>query len=392
MLALALVLSLTAFYKVGTGFAIWDDVGCLMLTQKTFAAGHALYDQTFTPYGPAYYAWERLLHSATRLPLSHDATLLFTTASWVAISLLCAAYVARMTGSLLLTALTCLAVFDVLGVLKEGPGHPQELCGLLLGGMLLTSSFLPGGGRKAITLGGIGFLVGLLGMTKPNLGVFAALAGWLTLSNLLASRRSLKVLFGAGAAAALVLPLALMRHNLNAAGDYCLLEVGAVLLLLGQLATSQPDRSLSLRTFTAPVAGCAAAALLCAGYALASGTSVAGLLHGLFLQHVGFDRAFFIWPAFGVEEVLLSLGVAAAAFVVTGPGRGFWQTAPWVPTAVKISVAPLTLLAANWRAWDLTRLSSGACRWSPPPDNSLSGNQDRLGRWCRVNLPCHSLC
>jgi hypothetical protein len=319
-------------------------MGVLMLIQKALAAGHPLYDQTFTPYGPAYYLWEQFLHAITRLPLSHDRTLLFTTGSLIIISLLCAGYVARIARNVFLTALTCFTVFCVLRVLKLEAGHPQELCALLLGGMLLTSSFLTGGRHTGIILGVIGFLVGLLGMTKPNLGVYAALAGWLSLANLVAARRSRNLLFGAGALAALVLPVALMRHNLAEAAAYCLLESGAIVLLLAQLARAQPDRSLSLRSFAAPVGGCVAALLVCAGYALARGTSVAGLIQGLVLQHVGFDRAFSRWPSFEPEEVVLSLGLGLAAWVATGPGRDFWQEAPCVPTFVRISVAPLTVL------------------------------------------------
>ena len=52
MLALAVVLSATAFYTVCAHFEAYDDMGFLMLTQKTFLAGRVLYDQTFTAYGP----------------------------------------------------------------------------------------------------------------------------------------------------------------------------------------------------------------------------------------------------------------------------------------------------------------------------------------------------
>ena len=118
ILALGTVLSFTAFYKVCTGFRFWDDMGYVMLTQKTLATGHPLYDQTYTQYGPAYYAWKQVLHGVTRLPLSHDSKALFAAASWVVASLLCAGYVARMTRSLFLTALAGFGVFYMLDVLQ----------------------------------------------------------------------------------------------------------------------------------------------------------------------------------------------------------------------------------------------------------------------------------
>jgi hypothetical protein len=346
IVALALVLSVRAFCTVCAGFRPWDDMGYLMLTQKTLAAGHPLYDQTFSQYGPGYYVWARLLRGLLGVPLSHDSTLLLTAAARVAVALLCAGYVARLSRSVFLTALTCFAVFHVLAVLDREPGHPQEFCALLLGGMLLAASFLTGGRRVVVNLGAIGFLIGLLAMTKPNLGVFAALAGWVSLSNLVATRWSRHLLFGAGALTALALPLALMRHNLDGAGPYCLLESGTILLLLARLVASQPERSLPLKALVAPAGGCLAGLLVCAGYALATGTSPGGLAHGLVLQHLGFDRAFSFWPAFGYKEVLLSLGVASLVLIATRRGRG--QKAARLSTLVKIGVPSLLVLLALW--------------------------------------------
>jgi len=352
MLALAAVLSLTAFYKVCTGFRFWDDMGYVMLTQKTLAAGHPLYDQTYTQYGPAYYAWKQLLHAATGLRLSHDSTALFTTATLMAAVLLCAGYVARMTRSLLLTVLACFGVFYLLQVLMYEPGHPQEFCVLLLAAMLFVSTFLVTGRHTGALLGLLGFLVGLLGMTKPNLGVYAAVAGWVSAGNLLADRRLRLIVFGSGALAAAALPVCLMRHNLESAGDYCLLTSGAALLLIGRLALSRPKQGLPWRVLVTPVAGCLAAVLACAAYALAKGTSMAGLIHGLVLQHVGYDKVYFRWPEFGTDEVVLSLGVGLLLWAATGPARAFWRDAPWVPTAIGFSVAPavlaIALLAGPW--------------------------------------------
>jgi hypothetical protein len=346
MTVLTAVLSATAFYMVCACFSSYDDMGYFMLTQKTFHAGRSLYDQTFTQYGPAYYAYEQFLHAITRWPVSHDSTLVFTAFAWVGISLLCAGYVARLAGNVFLTTWTFFAVFIMLGFLKNEAGHPQELCALLLGGMLLSSSFLARGRHTGIILGVIGCLVGLLSMTKPNLGVFAALAGAVSLSNLVAARRTRNVLFGASALAALILPIALMRHNLAPAGLYCFLESGAILLLVVELASSKPERSLSLSAFAAPVVGFAVALLAGTAYALATGTSAAGLLRGLVLQHLGFDQIFFLWPPFDLEDVLLSVGLAWLVWMATGPGRRFWQGSPWVPALLKLSVAPLMVVTA----------------------------------------------
>jgi hypothetical protein len=361
-----LVLSLTAFCTVCTNFALHDDMGHLMLTQKTFFSGHPLYDQTYTRYGPAYFAFRQLLLLLTRLPLSHDSTLLFTSFSWVAISLLCAGFVARLGRNVLLVAVTLFVVFYSLGVLRNEPGHPQEFCGLLLGGMLLCASFLTSGRRPAVLLGVMGFLVGLLGMTKPNLGVFAAVAGAVGLLPLAPPGKVRNALFWLSAAVALTLPIGLMHRNLAGFGGYCLIESAAMLVLVIRLASLKPVGSVAWRQFGAALAGLAGGALVGIVYALATGSSFSGLAWGLLLQHAGFDQAFLIYPSFGLEDAVLSVGLAGGLCALVGRGRGLWPGTPWVPDAIKagagacIALAPLLLNISDAFLWCLPAVAMTA--------------------------------
>jgi hypothetical protein len=193
--ALAVALAFTAYYKICTGFSSYDDMGYVMLTEKTFFAEHPLYDQTYTQYGPAYYAYKRLLLAATGLPLSHDSTLLFAAASWILSSLLCAGYVWRATRNLTLTAGALLGVFAILDVLKSEPGHPEGFCVLLLTAALFCASFLRRGRRAWVILGVLGALTGLMGMTKANVGVLACLAFLLWLWRMAPAGRLRSLLF-----------------------------------------------------------------------------------------------------------------------------------------------------------------------------------------------------
>ena len=345
MIVLAVAVSVTAFCTVCTEFWSYDDTGFLMLTQKTLAAGHPLYDQTFTAYGPAYYAWAQFLRAITRLPLSHDSTLLFTTFSIVMSALLCAGYVARLARNLFLTAASFLAMGTLLLLLKSEAGHPQEFCVLLLIGMLVGAAFLGFARRPRILFGLIGLLLGLLSMTKPNLGVFAAVAAAVSLSRLAPAGWVRNLLFGLSAMAALVLPVTLMRHNLSAVAGYCAIESGAILLLLLHLAAWQPDRLLSWELFAVAFAGFAAALLAACGYALATGTTLAGLAHGLFLQHLAFDQLFSFYSPFANRDVILPLGIAFGAWVASRPGWGLWRSFPWLPSALKVAVAPFMIFA-----------------------------------------------
>jgi hypothetical protein len=342
---LAAVTSVTIFCTVCTDFWSYDDMGFLMLTQKTLAAGHALYDQTFSAYGPAYYAWEQLLRTVTRLPLTHDSVLLVTTCAIMATSLLCAAYVARLGRNLLLSALTLLAASTLLLAMKSEPGHPQELCVLLLTGLLCGAACMDWIRRPAALLVLAGVCVGLLSMTKPNLGVFAALAVTLTVLRLAPAGKAKHLLFGLSALAALALPVILMRHHLPTIVGYCAVQSVAILLLVLQLAAWRPVDLIPWRAFAAGIAGFAAALLASAAYAFATGTSLAGLARGLFLQHLAFDQLFSFSSPFTNRDVLLPLIVAAGAWAITGPGRHRCTACPRLPSAVKAAVAPFMIVA-----------------------------------------------
>jgi hypothetical protein len=56
ILALGVALSVTAFFKVCTGFRFWDDMGYVMLTQKTLADGHPLSGRNRTRLPAAFRA------------------------------------------------------------------------------------------------------------------------------------------------------------------------------------------------------------------------------------------------------------------------------------------------------------------------------------------------
>jgi hypothetical protein len=345
ILTLAAILSVTAFYSVFTGFLPLDDMGYVMLTQKTFFAGHALYDETFTQYGPAYYACKQLLLFITRLPLSHDSTLIFTALSWIGTSLLCAGYVARMTRNVLLTALTLCAVFSVVEALKNEPGHPQELCAVLLAGALFCGAFIKSGRYPGVIPGIIGLLLGLVAMTKSNIGVFATLSMLVSLSNMAPAGKARNILFGVSSILALFLPVTLMHHNLPEMAGYCVLESGAILFLIIQSGQSRPKDPLSWQALAGAPVGLISGVMACLVYAKVTGSSFRGIMNGLVLQHIGFDRTFFIYSPFGLKDVLLPLGLAVVVCLVIGARNGFWQYWPWMSGVLKIAAVPAATLA-----------------------------------------------
>ncbi len=346
MAALAAVLAFTAYFKTCTGFSPYDDTGYVMLTEKTFFAGHPLYDQTYTQYGPAYYAYKRLLLAATGLPLSHDSTLLFAAVSWVLSSLLCAGYVWWTTRSLSLAGGAMVAVFAILDVLRNEPGHPEGFCVLLLAAALYCASLLRRGRRSWFVLGTTGVLAGLMAMTKANVGIFACLAFLLWLLRMAPAGKLRRLLFTTTAAAALLFPIILMRRHLAVAGAYCALEFGGILILVLELRSWSLEEPLLWKELVAGPAGMICAVAGCAVYALATGTSPAGLLDGLVLQHLRFDSEFFLHAPFEVAGLVLPFGAAALVYYAAGVLQNplLWKL-PIAPEAVVLGSVPFVFVA-----------------------------------------------
>ena len=151
-------------------FRMYDDQGYVMLTLKQYREGHALYDDVFSQYGPAYYLIRDLLYGDARV--SHDLTALVSAAHGT----LCCALLAFITyvvtrsywGSLLVLLIAPSRVGDFL----NEAGHPQEtICVLVLLATLAVALPLRAVSRGVL----LGMIVGLVSMMKPNVGVFLAI-------------------------------------------------------------------------------------------------------------------------------------------------------------------------------------------------------------------------
>lgn len=218
-----------AYYRVFSGFSRYDDEGSLMASTKQFIQGQRLYDEIFSPYGPVYYFYEKLLHKLTATPVTHDVVRLSGLIPWMLTSLICAWIVLRLTDSLLLATLTDLITVLTLALFANEPGHPQEICMLMLV-LLAASGVLVAQGQRTLGYVLMGALPAALLLVKVNLGIFAILAVALTLTlhtRLTFFSRLFSVL---SFAAAFVLPYLLMQHKFadSSARVYCALVTAAV--------------------------------------------------------------------------------------------------------------------------------------------------------------------
>ena len=344
-LLLTVTLCLCAFagyQRLFSSFAAYDDEGYIMLSLFHFLDGEPLYDKTFSQYGPAYYFVQAMVHAVTDWPITHDVVRFKTLACWLMTAALAGGLIGRMTRSKPLSVAGGLFCFFHLERLAMEPGHPQGLCVLLITAALFATTFVRRERSWIVLL--LGFLVGTVCMTKLNVGVF--LAGGLLLAIVSELPRSgiNKWFARAVLALALALPAILMQDMLFSAGG---MPLGGIVLcstLAVSLTVSQREANLKFARDACPAKACrgffAGGSLAVVGWSLAAmahGTSLAGLIDGIMLQHAGFAATFFtVSPVswFAVFWAVLGLCLAISA------ARGN-QTAGLVAQAVLVVIAVL---------------------------------------------------
>ena len=153
----------------------------MMASVKQYLDGLKLYDQFWSGYGPVYYFYNWLLRSSTGTSVTHDVVRISSLLPWLVTPLVCAWIILRVTDSLVLATLAHLLTLYSLAFFASEPGHPQELCILLLVCFVASGTLI---GQRRHLPGTIllGALPAALLLIKVNIGIFAILATGLSLS------------------------------------------------------------------------------------------------------------------------------------------------------------------------------------------------------------------
>ena len=289
--------AIPAYYRIFSGFAEWDDEGTQMMTVRQYLAGGRLYEEIYSGYGPVYFFYNWLVRSATGNVLNHNAVRITSAVVSLLCALLCAWIVLRLTKSLAAASVAHLLVFRVLSFFTNEPGHPQELCMLLLV-CLAGSGFLATNPRtRWLGMAAAGSLAAALTLIKVNIGIFAIFAvalailfqtppGWFW--------RSTKYATGG---AALLLPFALMRVHLNdpAAQAYCFVITFSIAGVLAGTHGFARAGTLSFRECLAAAAGFAVTCALVLLVLVWQGVPMPATLDMLVLRHARFNVSQGFW-------------------------------------------------------------------------------------------------
>ena len=207
--------SIPAYYRMFTGFSFWDDEGALMVTVKQYLSGMKLYNQISVPYGPVYYFYNWTLRTLSATPVTHDIVRMSSLLPMLLTMFVCAWVVFRFSGSLALASATHVWVFFTLYFFRQEPGHPQELCVLLL--VCLVAAGILASIPRWRLLGMIllGALPAALALIKVNIGTFACLATSLAVLAHSPKTKLSRFAFAAIGVACILLPVILMKAHLG---------------------------------------------------------------------------------------------------------------------------------------------------------------------------------
>jgi hypothetical protein len=213
---LSVLAGIVAYYRMFTEFNSYDDEGSLMVTVKEFLGGTKLYNHTLNPYGPVYYFYNWALRTLSGTPVTHNVVRMSSLIPWLLTALVSAWIVLRLTDSLVLASFThLLTCFTLSAFFHNEPGHPQELCILLLVCLVASGivTIIPGWRTWGMIL--VGALTAALLLVKVNIGTFAFLGSSLAILAHSPKTKLSRMAFNAVAAASLLLPIVLTGSHLR---------------------------------------------------------------------------------------------------------------------------------------------------------------------------------
>ena len=350
LVAGGLILAIPCYFAMFSGFANWDDEGYVLMTLREYARGGALYDQVYSEYGPAFYELVSGLFTILGVAITHNAGRLFTLTAWLATATLCALAIQRLTRNLVVALCTEILVAGGLWMMKLEPPHPGGSLALVLGALTFLASFLDA--TPTVTpAAAIGALLATAMLMKINVGGFAVAAGVCALLATARGGRAGRALASGSALAACLIPPLLMYRLWDAAWAqrYCaVVWCSVVAVLLTQLRRAGKSDTGLRDLLAASISFALAVATIC-GVAIARGTTLSGLVHGIVLNPLNHPSELSIpldLPSWAPWWALLSSVVAVAWIVLRSDSESRDSTSVLVIGGLQLLAGGAIWLAA----------------------------------------------
>ncbi len=363
-------------------FATYDDEGHFLLLIREWLQRGDLFDGVYSEYGPGYVGLVGGIFTLFGLELDSDTARLVTLVLWLAITVLVAITVMRLTGNpVIAVGGQVVAFIGMIGIAQD-PLYPGGWLSLLVVGIVLAAAF---GLRRrpAPAMFAIGFLATAAALVKVNVGALAAIAVVVACVTAFPALRRIRALELTVAALCIATPFVVVASELHRGIvlEFALAVGFALAAVVASIPRLGSGPELGPRELRFGLGGIAAACGVILGAAIVSGSGPVDLIDGIIVQPLGQSDAFirrFEPPsaAVWINAAGLGLAIAYRRTIARIPpafsGAGRIAAGLWAWTAVVLVQVPSAAAFA----------AAGAFAWvaALPPGDRLAGPRGALVR------------
>ncbi len=376
-----------AFFDLFAYFAQYDDTGAMLALIQCFNERGGLYGEVFSAYGPFCSEYYLFVGRILSVPITHDGLRWLVLVLWVGCSLAGSVIAYRLTRRIWVALLVQALSFHMLHGLIAEPGHPVSLVAALVAALALVLNSPRGNkpGRVQAILAGT--ILGMLCMTKINLGLFAVAAAgtaWVYCSPRDGWGRALRWI-----AAFLFCSFAVVLVKPVWPPEIRIVFLTVFLCTLMAVLVSAPGGKMEWRVLGC-FGGWALAALLASvalslSGALVSGTGWADLLDGLIVEPMTLGGALIVLPEMGRQDAVIAL----ASFIVACAWRFFAPAFPLLQQRISLVLRLVFMgLITAWAMERCTPWTALAFLWiaALPPLSGADQNESDADRFGRLSL------
>ncbi len=322
---LAAVLVVAGHWLLFSTFQPYDDEGYVLYSLHNYGEHGGLYDQVFSQYGPAFFAFSDALSGLFGFAWTNASGRLLTLAYWLATAGCVAALVWRATRSQSTTAFATSGVFAFIWVMINEPTHPGGPIGCFVALAALVGA-VRDPARSAAGAAIVGAIGAGLALTKINVGAFLLFSATAWMAFQVPQVRGRRIAVAAVSAWLLLMPWILMSPKLGEPATLWF-AVATNLATAGWVATALRHPvapGAARRPFIAFLAGATTVTLITAVVTLARGTSPAGLLRGVLLDPLNQPDVFSFAVQWQPAAALVAIAATALAIGASiAPRHGF---------------------------------------------------------------------